>query len=223
MTRKLVILLTSIALGGVASAAPGAAPDRDDDDNDTSADPAEPDQPAQPPQSSGPSQAPAPHGQARLGIAVTDSDAITRTSGAMVSDVMPDSAAARAGIQTGDLIIAIDGAPVTRADGVVNAISSRRPTDAVSVTVMRNGQRLELRATLEADRGRRAPHNGFPPRWNRFMQPPMRDFSQPSGPSRIPGMRGTPFGGELQLRRQLDDANRRIDELERRIEQLEHR
>ena len=222
MIRNLVILLTSLALGGVAAAAPAAPPQQDDDD-DTQAEPADPYQPTQPapgPQAQ-PSQQPQrpmppmpptmPRGQqARLGIAV-GSDRGT----AMVNEVIPGSAAERAGLQPGDQIVSVAGSPTTSADQVVAAIAARRPGDPVAISVLRNGQRVEIRATLEGDRGTAMPR---PPRWNRSQPAPgFRDYRT------SPGMRGGPFGGELELRRQLDEANRRIDELERRLQQLERK
>jgi hypothetical protein len=202
MTRTLVILLTSLALGGVAT----AAPEHDDDDSDA-ADPVDPYAPAP-----GPAPAPAPRGgQARLGIAVGGGQ-----NTAIVDAVMPGSAAERAGLRVGDQIVQVAGSPVASADAVVQVIAGHRAGDSVSISVLRDGQRLELRAMLDADRG--GPRAQRPPRWNRgFQQPPPGRDPWRAGP----GPRGGAFGGDLELRRQLDEANRRIDELEKRIRELE--
>jgi len=85
--------------------------------------------------------------------------------GFLVYDVAPDSAAAEAGIRGarrwviigntevgigGDLIMAIDGRAVDRADAINQAISRKRPGDAVELVIFRGGRRMTLRVTLSA-------------------------------------------------------------------------
>ena len=56
------------------------------------------------------------HGQVRrgwIGVSVMPVDKLGRTTGALVSSVTPASPAARAGLQPGDLILALDNVPVT--------------------------------------------------------------------------------------------------------------
>lgn len=68
--------------------------------------------------------------------------------GAIVSEVQPDTPAADAGIEVGDLVVAIDGVTLDGAVGMVAAITDLEPGDDVTVTVVRDGERLDLRATL---------------------------------------------------------------------------
>jgi len=49
------------------------------------------------------------------------------TQGAVITSVRPDSAAADAGLQAGDVVIGIDRTPVTRADAAVQSLRSPRP------------------------------------------------------------------------------------------------
>ena len=85
--------------------------------------------------------------------------------GFLVYNVAPDSPAAEAGIRGarrsviigntevgigGDLIMAIDGQAVDRADAINQAISRKRPGDAVELLIFRGGRRMTIRVTLSA-------------------------------------------------------------------------
>lgn len=61
----------------------------------------------------------------------------------VVAEVVPDSAAAEAGILPGDLLIAIDGGKVSTFDDVRRYVGIR-PQQRIIVTVERNGEKLEL-------------------------------------------------------------------------------
>ncbi len=73
--------------------------------------------------------------------------------GALIQDVTPGSAAEAAGIQVGDVIIAVDGHPIFDADGLRARILIRRPGDVVVVSGMRDGQDVEFTATLGSTSG----------------------------------------------------------------------
>ncbi|MCP8893480.1 RIP metalloprotease RseP [Shinella daejeonensis] len=61
----------------------------------------------------------------------------------VVAEVREDSAAAAAGIRPGDLLVALDGAPVTTFDDVRRYVSVR-PEMRILVTVKRDGETMEL-------------------------------------------------------------------------------
>lgn len=63
--------------------------------------------------------------------------------------VTPDGPADRAGIEPGDVILAIDGRPVTAADELIVAIRARAPGDAVTLTVRSGGEEREVRVVLD--------------------------------------------------------------------------
>jgi S1-C subfamily serine protease len=70
------------------------------------------------------------------------------TMGALVIEVTPDAPAEEAGIRAGDVIIEIGGDPIAGSGDVPTAIRKHRPGDAVKIVVNRDGERLELDATL---------------------------------------------------------------------------
>jgi S1-C subfamily serine protease len=70
------------------------------------------------------------------------------SSGALVIEVTADAPADDAGLQSGDVIIDIGGEPIDGSGDVPTAIRSHRPGDAVKVVVNRDGERVELDATL---------------------------------------------------------------------------
>ncbi|WP_372785624.1 Do family serine endopeptidase [Phenylobacterium sp.] len=71
-------------------------------------------------------------------------------SGALVADVWPDGAAARAGLKQGDLVTSVDGGPVVDAAALNYAIATHRPGEAVSVGVRRSGGQQTLTVRAEA-------------------------------------------------------------------------
>ncbi len=78
-----------------------------------------------------------------------------QASGAVVSEVLENSPAEKAGMKARDIIVAINGQPIPhfRPDHVVidyveHEIARDRPGDAMSLTVLRGADRLELKATL---------------------------------------------------------------------------
>ncbi|HWH29667.1 MAG TPA: trypsin-like peptidase domain-containing protein [Mycobacteriales bacterium] len=70
-------------------------------------------------------------------------------AGARVQQVTPGSAAAAAGLQPGDLIVAVDGTEVTSVDELILAIRERDVGDTVEITYVRDGQTRTADATLQ--------------------------------------------------------------------------
>lgn len=70
--------------------------------------------------------------------------------GAYVREIVPDSAAADAGIEVEDIITELDGKKVREADNTIaNVVNSKKVGDTITVKVYRNGDTLDLRATLK--------------------------------------------------------------------------
>ncbi len=70
--------------------------------------------------------------------------------GVRVEDLVPDSAAETAGIRPGDVLVAFDGEPIDGLRAYSGALKAHAPGDTVVVTVERDGERLDLTATLTA-------------------------------------------------------------------------
>jgi serine protease Do len=92
---------------------------------------------------------------AYLGVVTTDlspEDAskfdLPVDSGALVEQVMQDSAAADAGVRKGDIITALGDARVERYGDLLGALRDYAPGDTVTLTVFRDGDERKLEATL---------------------------------------------------------------------------
>jgi S1-C subfamily serine protease len=68
--------------------------------------------------------------------------------GAEVVTVAPGSPAEAAGIEAGDVIVALDGQPIERMPDLIRWLQSLSPGDRVEVAVDRSGERLTRTATL---------------------------------------------------------------------------
>src|SRR5262249_28064397 len=68
--------------------------------------------------------------------------------GALVGDVEPNSPAARAGLQPGDVIVELNGKPLTDSRELRLAVSSLAPGTAIKLRALRNGQTKDLTMTL---------------------------------------------------------------------------
>jgi len=88
--------------------------------------------------------------------------------GAVIDQVLPDSAAARAGLRVGDIVTGVDGRPVRNASDLRNLIGLREIGEQVALEILRDGdpitvrvaiaEVIRIRATLpEPDRASNAP------------------------------------------------------------------
>ena len=71
-----------------------------------------------------------------------------RPEGALVADIYPGSPAARAGLETGDLILTLDGQAVNDQASLNYLVSTHRPGDTVSVAFVRHGTTRTERLTV---------------------------------------------------------------------------
>lgn len=91
-----------------------------------------------------------------LGVSIQDitpdlaeSFKLKDTKGVIVPDVSPDSAAAKAGLKAGDIVVAFDGQPVEKAAEFQRRVAMRKPGSEVEITVLRDGKKQTLTAKLE--------------------------------------------------------------------------
>jgi len=83
-----------------------------------------------------------------MGVTLADATDSSGNDLARVQNVTSGGPAAQAGIQVGDVIVAVGGEPTSGADAVIAAIRTHQPGDRVAVTVDRNGVRKTVTVTL---------------------------------------------------------------------------
>ena len=75
----------------------------------------------------------------------------TEPAAVMVSEVLPDGPAQRAGLECGDLLLQLDGEPVTGVDRLHRLLTAERAGREVEVQLLRRGKRQALTLVPEAD------------------------------------------------------------------------
>ncbi len=99
-----------------------------------------------------------------IGVTIQDVNAdmakaldLNEPRGALVSAVLEDEPAARAGVKTGDVILSVNGRRVETANGLLRKIAALEPGDTARLTVWRKGREVKLSVTLgERDLSRMA-------------------------------------------------------------------
>ena len=92
---------------------------------------------------------------ARLGVAVqevnqtlAESFKLPRPEGALVANVDPNSPAAKAGIESGDVVLAVNGTPIIDSVDLPAIVGMALPGDKVSLQLWRQGAQRTVTATL---------------------------------------------------------------------------
>ncbi|MEU8236803.1 trypsin-like peptidase domain-containing protein [Actinoplanes missouriensis] len=80
-----------------------------------------------------------------LGVSVTDGE----NGGALVSTVTQNSAAAKAGLQQGDVVTKVDGKAIDESDDLVAAVQAGSVGQKMSITFTRNGSEKTVTVTLQ--------------------------------------------------------------------------
>jgi putative serine protease PepD len=81
-------------------------------------------------------------------LGVSTGDPTSGRGGALIQDVTANSPAASAGLQAGDLVVALDGQAVTSQDDLISRIRDHKPGDRVTLKVVRDGKEQTVTATL---------------------------------------------------------------------------
>jgi serine protease Do len=100
------------------------------------------------------------HGEvkhARLGVSIQEVDQtlaeafkLPRPAGALVSDVKKGSAADRAGMLSGDVVLSVNGRPVDASGDLPAIVGLAQPGDKVRLDVWRQGAHREILASLDS-------------------------------------------------------------------------
>ncbi len=102
---------------------------------------------------------------------IADSLGLKKAEGAMVDEPQNGSPAAKAGIESGDVITAVNGTPVKDARGLARTIGMMAPNSSVKLDIIRQGQPKTIMLTLtqmpnerqaSADTGEAQPSRGVP-------------------------------------------------------------
>jgi serine protease Do len=81
---------------------------------------------------------------------LADAMGLDGTKGALVSQIEPGGAAARAGLKPGDVIVAVGGSPIAHAEELPRKVARNAPGSTVDLTIIRDKQQREVKATLDA-------------------------------------------------------------------------
>jgi C-terminal processing protease CtpA/Prc len=121
--------------------------------------------------------------------------------GAIVTEVMPKSPAAKAGLRNGDVITKVDNQPIDSAAELVKAIRNAGVGKDVTITAQRGDKSVDMKARLEAAPG---------------------DMFGGPGPGLFPGGPGLRPGGQLlDLPDRMRQLQQQVEDLERRVRALE--
>jgi len=127
-------------------------------------------------------------------------------SGALIVRVQPESPAAKAGLQAGDVIVNFGGKKVESPEDVVNSMENLEGGQASEITVLRHGKQMTLNVQPE----QRDNERGFMRHWN---MPEMQDMPEMGD---MPDMRNmVPDQDELRsdIEKEMADVKQQLQEL----------
>ena len=75
---------------------------------------------------------------------------LEKNKGALIAQIQKDSAAEKAGLQEGDIVILFDGKGIDNAADLSRAVASARPDTEHNVKVLREGKEAEVKVKLDA-------------------------------------------------------------------------
>lgn len=167
-----------------------------------------------------------------LGVHIMDITTELRTffrapedRGVLVSAISEDSPAMKAGLKAGDVLLSIDGDPLSSAGALRRLIREHSAGDSVELEVIRSGNRQKLYATLEQRKlelpriEMRDGDRAFRYRLDESKEPALRKlqeyFSSPEWETRVNRL---PNCTEIQAK--LEAVQHRLEEMEKKLEQM---
>ena len=85
---------------------------------------------------------------------------LSRPQGLIITEVYPQGPGARAGLEEGDVVTAVDGAEINDQGGLNFRVGTRSPNDTVAVTILRDGRTQTINARVAALPGDADPGQG---------------------------------------------------------------
>jgi len=80
---------------------------------------------------------------------LAESFRLTSTKGALISGVRPEGPADKAGIKRGDILIAVEGKPVTNSSDMLNLIAALSPGQTATLMVLRNQEEKPFKIRVD--------------------------------------------------------------------------
>lgn len=101
------------------------------------------------------------HGEVRrgqIGVAITETvvppgGAAPAAAGALIAQVAPGSAAARAGLKQGDIVVGVNGRPTPTATSLRNAVGLTEIGSQITLTVQRGGEKQAVTVQVQPQEG----------------------------------------------------------------------
>jgi serine protease Do len=124
---------------------------------------------------------------------LADGLGLKRPVGALVNAIYPDGPAERAGIEPGDVIVAIDGREVVDSGALRYRVATRAPGEDVSIRIVRGGAQRDLALAME------------PP-----AEDPPADVADLSGRHPFSGSRVANLSPALAIRESFDEMARGV-------------
>jgi S1-C subfamily serine protease len=102
-------------------------------------------------------------GVSNIGLLIMQANELDNQQGAYIDEVVRGSPAGEAGLQGttrtvnvdgldvpvgGDIVVAVDGRPIENSNDLLVAIAQKNPGETMELTVLRNGEHIQLTATL---------------------------------------------------------------------------
>src|SRR5690606_34498690 len=93
--------------------------------------------------------------RAYLGVMLKDIDRnlaesynLSKPEGSLITQVAPNSPAAKAGFKVGDVILKFNGTPISRTGELLNYLNRTGPNQSIQLEVLRDDKRQNISATL---------------------------------------------------------------------------
>jgi S1-C subfamily serine protease len=84
---------------------------------------------------------------------LAETEKLSVKEGAIIREVIDDSPAARAGLQVGDVVTAVNGEAVDAEHTLRDRVAAHQPNDTIDLTVLRSGETLTISVTLGERKG----------------------------------------------------------------------